>query len=73
MGKRNQTKVKQKANRLLLRELQYFGYDIPRSHGQFNNLLPSNLPSKTYVEKIRSFHYFTTLTCLALILIQMNK
>ena len=56
MRKQNQTKVKHKANKLLLCELSYFGYDIASAHGQFNNLLPSPLHTKSYLDKLRSFH-----------------
>lgn len=43
---------KGKNNRLLLRGPPYSEYDIPSSHGQFNNLLPSNLPTKNLFRQI---------------------
>ena len=42
--------------RLLLKELPYFGVNFIPIHGQFNNLLPSSLPTKKYLEKLASFH-----------------
>ena len=56
MRKRSQSKEQQKVNRLLMRDLPYYGYDIINSHEQFNNLLSSNLPTKKYLDKLRSFH-----------------
>lgn len=54
--KRSQRKEQQKVNRLLMRDLPYYGHDIINSHKQFNNLLSSNLPTKNYLDKLRSFH-----------------
>ena len=39
----------------LLRELPYNGINIVYAHGQFNNSLPSQTPSKKYLERLTSF------------------
>mgnify|MGYP001796025457 FL=1 len=50
--------------KLLLKELPYFNENILLSHGQFNNLqMPSNLPTKRYLNKLHSLYdldLFTT-------------
>ena len=38
----------------LLRELPYNGINIVYAHGQFNNSLPSQIPSKKYLERLTS-------------------
>ena len=41
----------------LFRELPYYGVsDIATYHGQYNNTLPSNLPTKKYLDKLSSLH-----------------
>ena len=42
--------------RLLLKELPYFGINLIPIHGQFNNLIPSSLPTMKYLEKLTIFH-----------------
>lgn len=42
--------------RLLLKELPYYGINFIPIHGQFNNIIPSSLPTKKYLEKLTSFH-----------------
>ena len=38
----------------LLRELPYNGFNIVYAHGQFTNSLPSEIPSKKYLERLTS-------------------
>ena len=45
-----------KLNKSFLCELPYFGKNIFVCHGQFNNLVPSNLPTKRYLERLPSLH-----------------
>ena len=40
----------------LFYELPSFGRNIILDHGQFNNCLSSHLPSKKYLESLRSIH-----------------
>ena len=42
--------------RLLLKELPYFGINLIPIHGQFNNIIPSSLPTNKYLEKLTSLH-----------------
>ena len=42
--------------RLLLKELPYFGINLIPIHGQFNNIIPSSLPTKKYLEKLTGLH-----------------
>ena len=43
--------------RLLLKEdLPCFGIILIPFHGQFNNIMPSSLPTKKYFEKLTCFH-----------------
>ena len=42
--------------RLLPKELPYFGINLIPIHGQLNNIIPSSLPTKKYLEKLTSFH-----------------
>lgn len=39
-----------------LSELPYANVDIIRAHGQFNNILNSNLPTKKYLDKLHSIY-----------------
>ena len=43
-----------RANKSLLKNLPYSNVDIIRKHGQFNNSLNSDLPTKKYLDKLRS-------------------
>ena len=36
--------------------LPYLNVDIIRTHGQLNNSMNSDLPTKKYLDKLRSFH-----------------
>ena len=38
----------------LLRELPYNGINIVHAHGEFTNTLPSEIPSKKYLERLTS-------------------
>ena len=42
-------------NKALFQELPYYSYDIISSHGQFNNGLNTNLPTKNYLDCLPSF------------------
>ena len=48
----------QKLNKSLLRELPYYNYrgSLILGHGQFNNLLDSELPTKRTLEKLPSLY-----------------
>ena len=41
--------------RLLLKEHSYFGINLIPIHGHFNNIIPSSLPTKKYLEKLTNF------------------
>ena len=43
-----------KLSKQLLRELTYNGINIVYAHGQFNNSLPSQIPTKKYLERLIS-------------------
>ena len=43
-----------RANKSLLKNFPYSNVDIIRTHGQFNNGLNSDLPTKKYLAKLRS-------------------
>ena len=45
-----------RANKSLLKNLPYSNVDIIRTHGQFNNSLNSDLPTKKYLDKLHSLH-----------------
>lgn len=45
-----------RVNKSLLKNLPFSNFDIIRTHGQFNNSLNSNLPTKKYLDKLRSLH-----------------
>ena len=45
-----------RANKSLLKNLPFSNVDIIRTHGQFNNSLNSNLPTKKDLDKLRSLH-----------------
>ena len=45
-----------RANKCLLKNLPFSNVDIIRTHGQFNNSLNSDLPTKKYLDKLRSLH-----------------
>ena len=45
-----------RANKSLLKNFPYSNVDIIRTHGQFNNSLNSDLPTKKYLDKLRSLH-----------------
>ena len=47
----------------ILSELPYANVDIIRAHGQFNNMLNSDLPTKKYLDKLHSI-YDLDLFCL---------
>ena len=47
----------------ILSELPYANVDIIRAHGQFNNVLNSDLPTKKYLDKLHSI-YDLDLFCL---------
>ena len=40
----------------LLRKLPYYGINLLSAHGQFNNILGDQLPSKKYLESLTSVH-----------------
>ena len=42
--------------RLLLKELPYFGINLIQVHHQLNNIIPSSLPTKKYLENLTSFY-----------------
>ena len=43
-----------KTEKSLFKELPYHGVNILNCHGQFNNLLSDELPTKKYLEKLSS-------------------
>lgn len=43
-----------KLSKQLFRELPYNGINITDAHGQFNNSLPSQIPSKKCLERLTS-------------------
>ena len=45
-----------KVNKTLLRELPYYNCDIISTHGQFNNILGTTLPTKKYLDRLSSYH-----------------
>ena len=45
----------------LFQELPYHGVNILNCHGQFNNLLSDELPTKKYLAKLSSIHDFVFL------------
>ena len=42
-------------NKALFRELPYYSYDVISSHGQFNNVLNTNLSTKKCPDRLPSF------------------
>ena len=44
------------AGKCLFNELPYSNVDIIRVHGQFNNSLTCDLPTKKYLDKLRSLY-----------------
>ena len=51
-----QSKYEQACNKLLNRELPYYGHDIRSVHGQFNNSLYFSLPTRKSLSSLSSFH-----------------
>ena len=49
-------KTEQNLNICLLKELPYYNANIVIIHGQFNNLISNNLPTKKYLNKIHSLY-----------------
>ena len=50
------TKKLAKETKSLFRELPYNGFNFIDFHGQFNNSLRTNLPTKKYLERLTSLH-----------------
>ena len=48
------TKRDSKLTKQLFRELPYNGINIVYAHGQFNNILPSQIPTKRYLQRLTS-------------------
>ena len=52
----NNLKKSAKATKSLFRELPYNGVNFIDLHGQFNNSLNNSLPSKQYLQRLKSLH-----------------
>jgi len=51
-----------KTEKSIFKELPYHDVNILNCHGQSNNLLSDELPTKKYLEKLSSIHYLDLFT-----------